>query len=141
MEEKSAIIHRSADALFQHSPHPTFLRNITRNVEDSNVVFIAPICFDRDRVPSMIVKNFNGTPAASEGFEEANKFRYIVTRESAFDFSLSVERCSSPDSPPTQPPANRSPVEASQSSSLSQRCEFGIEEAVSFTTGSHLPEI
>jgi len=86
MEEDFTKIQRRAEALFKDSPYPTILWNTGLKVEDANTALLTLTGFDRDRVLSMTVKDFNVVSSSGEGFEEAKKFKHNVTGETTFNF-------------------------------------------------------
>ena len=86
MEEDFSKIQRRADALFHNSPYPTILWNTSLKVEDANAALLTLTGYDRDRVLSMTVKDFNVVSSSGEGFEEAKKFKHGVTGETTFNF-------------------------------------------------------
>lgn len=91
MEEDFTKIQRRAEALFQHSPYPTILWNTSLKVEDANDALLTLTGFDRDRVLSMTLNDFNVVAASGEGFEEAKKFRHTVTGEATFKFPSGIK--------------------------------------------------
>jgi len=91
MEEDFSKIKRRAEALFQHSPYPTILWNTSLKVEDANAALFTLTGFDRDRVLSMTVKDFNVVSSSGEGFEEAKRFKHNVTGETTFKFPSGVK--------------------------------------------------
>jgi len=86
MDDDNARIQRRAEALFYQSPYPTILWNTGMKVENANDALLTLTGFDRDRVLSMTVKDFNVVSSTGEGFEEAKKSKHNVTGETTFNF-------------------------------------------------------
>ncbi len=86
MAEDVVKIQRRVEALFQQSPYPSMLWSGGLKVVDTNNALLEMTGYDRDRVLSMTVKDFNVISASGEGFEEAKRSKRNVIGEATFNF-------------------------------------------------------
>jgi methyl-accepting chemotaxis protein len=86
MDEEYLKIQRRAEALFHQSPYPTLLWDTGLKVVDVNAALLALTGYERDRVCSMVARDFKLVASSGEGFEEAKRFKRHAEGEGIFDF-------------------------------------------------------